>query len=212
MKFLVLWLLNLSQFLLFFNKENFHLSSASPSEEMEKFINECYVMIETMENCASGWVELEQEIINSIDSFSDRIIYTESLIMEEATLILDMADRIVETEAIMIDLIESCNCSEKQQIKQINKKSKLLINSTSNIIHVGQSTMSTPLRPVTVVENSTLSNDCAAMDYAIEVMDACIQTFEVYNDDFLEVLSYMVLANLLLRPLSLLELGDSRYG
>jgi hypothetical protein len=167
------------------------LSLSSPSDEMQKFIDECYVMIETMESCAEGWVQFEQEIIDSIDSFSDRIVYTQSLIMEEAELILDMANRIVETEAIMIDLLESCNCSDTKD------------NATTIPSGTQQKAISSPS---TNEQNSLVSSDfvamktpsvnttehCSAMDYAIEVMDACIKTFEVYNDDFLEVLSYMV--------------------
>jgi hypothetical protein len=165
------------------------LSLSSPSDEMQKFIDECYVMIETMEHCAEGWVQFEQEIIDSIDSFSDRIVYTESLIMEEAELILDMADRIVETEAIMIDLLESCNCSEgKDKTTKTHQKtiSSPLKNEQNPLVWVSSDFVSLKNTSMNTTEH------CSAMDYAIEVMDACIKTFEVYNDDFLEVLSYMV--------------------
>ncbi len=74
------------------------LSLNSSSDEMEKFINECQVMIDTMEHCAEGWVALEQEMIASIDTFADRIIFTQSLIQEETELIIDMAERVVQTE------------------------------------------------------------------------------------------------------------------
>jgi hypothetical protein len=162
------------------------LVNASPSDEMQKFIDECYVMIETMEHCAEGWVQFEQEIIDSIDSFSERIVYTQSLIMEEADLIIDMAERIVETEAIMIDLIESCNCSDHTETPKTLKLTPPL--------QVSQPVSSVVRVPFNFSPNSSLAvmEHCSAMDYAIEVMDACISTFEVYNDDFLEVLSYMV--------------------
>ena len=145
-------------------------------------------MIETMESCAEGWVQFEKEIVASIDSFSDRIVFTESLIMEEAKLILDMADRIVETEEIMIDLLESCNCSKgkKSTKTQVKKISSPLESNEHPLVWV-------PSEFIALKNTSTNTTEhCAAMDYAIEVMDACIKTFEVYNDDFLEVLSYMV--------------------
>jgi hypothetical protein len=163
------------------------LINASPSDEMQKFIDECSIMIETMEHCAEGWVEFEQEIIDSVDSYSERIVYTQSLIMEEADLIIDMAERIVETEAIMIDLIESCNCSDTQtEISKKPHKLSLPVLQPASPLVWNPSIFSPNASSVAVMEH------CSAMDYAIEVMDACIKTFEVYNDDFLEVLSYMV--------------------
>lgn len=169
-------------------------------EEMQKFIDECNVMVDTMKHCEEGWVALEQEMVDSVDSFADRIVYTEGLIMEEADLILDMADRIVQTEEIVYDLIESCNCSDSSSNPP---KKKTIDNQETDSfsLDVKINDLSSKLSnwiPKDIAHASSpdvppLNADrCTAMDEIIEVMDSCIKTFETYNDDFLEVLSYMV--------------------
>lgn len=139
-----------------------------------------------MESCAQGWEDFEEEIIESVDSFAERIVYTESLIMEETKLIQDMAERIVETEEIMIDLVESCNCTKISQHEQTISKSML------NKKHGVQTSSSSAAVPVYLTPAPFHDKKCSAMDYIIEVMDASIQAFEVFNNDFIEVLSYMV--------------------
>jgi len=193
------------------------LTTVGPSDEMQKFIDECNYMIDEMNHCAQGWVNLEKEMIASVDSFADKIVYTESLIMEETALILDMADRIVQTEEIMVDLVESCDCST-----QLGWRNEGVItheheyrNKTKTTVKFPQtakfrsaatdpSQWSTapmkrfggrrPMNHVTSNETSLSFDKCSVMDEMIEVMDACIDAFVVYNDDFLQVLSYMDVA------------------
>ncbi len=83
----------------------------------------------------------------------------------------------------MIDLIESCNCTDQEkssQQEQIRKSIEIKSDSS-------------PRSGFQLISNSSqVMERCSAMDYAIEVMDQCLKTFEVYNDDFISVLSYMV--------------------
>jgi hypothetical protein len=150
-----------------------------------------------MGSCAQQWEQFEEEIIQSVDSFADRVVYTESLIMEETKLIQDMAERIVETEEIMIDLVESCNCTEKVEDGQ-----NPLVEALKQ--DVGVQTSSAAPAPASDYPAPFRDEKCSAMDYIIEVMDACIKAFEVFNTDFLEVLSYMVSA-----PLSYVDVLSS---
>ena len=174
-----------------------------PADEMQKFIDECNYMIDEMNHCAQGWVSLEEEIITSVETFSGNIIFTETLILEETGLILDMADRIVQTENIMIDLVESCDCSSSvgishtHEYKSAPKRGVKFSSSTPTPISGGEKKIVVEnISKTTVV---TLSNHttgvtidkCSVMDDIIEVMDACIDAFVVYNDDFIAVLSYM---------------------
>jgi hypothetical protein len=179
----------------------------TPGEEMQQFIDECNYMVETMQHCEQGWVDFEQEMIDSVNSFADRIVYTEGLIMQEADLILDMSAKIVQTEEIVFDMIESCNCSSSSSSSSVNKSSTNSNNNTSSSGATEYSTSSTDVATNTDYSASPMQQEqghqqqqqveiltfdrCTAMDEIIEVMDACIDTFEVFNDDFLEVLSYM---------------------
>ena len=183
------------------------VSVITPSDEMQKFIDECDYMIEEMSHCAEGWVALEQEMLTSVDSFADHIVFTESLIMEETLLILDMADNIVQTEEILIDIVESCDCSAPVGMRDfgvITHKHELR-NRTKTVVMFPQreSTSGGVVKENSKKElfndASLLKNDsfivgfdkCSVMDDIVEVMDACIDAFVVYNDDFLQVLSYM---------------------
>ena len=217
-----------------------------------------------MEHCANGWMDLEQEMIDSVDSFADRIKYTEGLILDEADQILEMADRIVYTEELMIDVLDSCSCrtnaaegaladeqpsgtdfnrtipttpteSKAAALSEIMNRRRYIqqrreemiktdrgegeagkafdteekVKSMSvpepeseseselhSSVNVGREdfaaeTASPMTRGVSEAEEGAFDH-CSAMDMAIEVMDACLESFEVFNDDFLEVLSYMV--------------------
>jgi hypothetical protein len=181
-------------------------SRAGPAEEMQKFIDECNYMIDEMNHCAEGWVDLEQEMIDSVSSFSDAIVFTESLILEETELILDMADRIIQTEDIMIDLVESCDCGTAKGLRG-SKHKHVHSNMTSRERRMApeapaltaiSSGVHAPASEVITKKDLSPSNEsavsfdkCSVMDDLILVMDACIDAFVVYNDDFLQVLSYM---------------------
>lgn len=183
----------------------------SPEEAMEEFIagqcrvycalyiiyvlisftTECNDFVEMMDHCAEGWVAFEEEIILSVDSFVDRIVYTESLILEEANEIVEMADRIVYTEELMFGLIESCGCNEGPTAVRTNTSHQHQHQHHS----VGQPPqVATDGAFGAVPSDNTRAvtmDTCSAMDMALEVMDACMATFETFNDDFLEVLSYL---------------------
>ena len=175
----------------------------SPADEMQKFIDECNYMIEEMNHCAEGWVNLEQEMVDSVNSFADNIVFTETLILEETELILDMADRIIQTEEIMIDLVESCDCSSPVSLREIGKhtqvhkkkKTSREKRSSSKNALVVESTNGSAVSFAEILspnnESAVSFDKCSVMDEIIDVMDACIDAFVVYNDDFLQVLSYM---------------------
>lgn len=155
--------------------------------EMDDFINECNMMIETMDHCGQGWMNLEQEMIDSVNSFADRIVYTESLIEDEANQIVVMAGRIVETEALMIDVIEACDCRNDTGSRSLkdgfnNNEQHPFMSLESKPLHIGN---------VAHKRQDLSVSHCEPMESLVEVMDACLETFTVYNDDFLAVLSYM---------------------
>jgi hypothetical protein len=155
---------------------------------MQDFIDECNKMIDTMETCAKGWMDLEEEMINSVNSFADRIVYTEKLIEDEADQILVMAGRIVETEQYMMEVIEVCDCNNNTNPTNI---SSLINASTSYQVLLVPKLSTTDISSKMEQKKNSSIDHCAPMDELVEVMDACLDTFEVYNDDFLEVLSYI---------------------
>mgnify|MGYP003385451724 CR=1 FL=1 len=171
----------------------------SPTDEMQKFIDECYYMIDTMNTCEDGWVELENSIIDSIDSFATKIVYTEGLIVDEADQILDMADRIVETEYIVSDLIKSCSC-EAVSSSEIAVRVTNHSNATQTDSNTFSSTTGTT-EPISTSTSSSTSNDtllskslteCDPMDDMVKVLDQCIDSFQAFSDDFLDILNSLV--------------------
>lgn len=171
----------------------------SPTEEMQKFIDECYLMIDTMGSCEKEWVKFENDIIDSVEGYSKRILQTEELILEESDEILAMADRIVETEQLMSDLTKSCGCEKEvfessshrmlHRLRDLSQTARAVtgINSSASLAQAVLTTDSSnsTLRPLTF-------DHCSAMDQAIEVMDAGIAMMATFNDDFVELLEYLL--------------------
>lgn len=133
-------------------------------------------------------MNLEQSILNSIDSFSDRIVLTETLIIEEAEQIVEMVERIVKTEEIVIGMIESCSC---ENVSATANNSLQIPNPTKSSKAGHQDLLSTQANELFSARYE-LGDACSAMDQIIKVMDECINAFQTFNDDFLEVLLYMV--------------------
>lgn len=55
---------------------------------MQRFIDECNEAVDMFQRCANGWENLEQEMIDSVDSFADRIVFTEGLILQVRSIYL----------------------------------------------------------------------------------------------------------------------------
>ena len=170
--------------------------------EVDTFIDLCDLFSTTMTHCAAGWAGLEDEIMESIASFSDRILLTESLIGEEADEILEMASRIVTTEEMVTDMLDKCDCNR-------NITLSTTLASLQNVSHDGDAKIIRKSLAPTAVENSKgfgsplargIGNSsvsglyvdrCKPMDEMIDVMEEALRAFETFNDDFLEVLGYM---------------------
>jgi hypothetical protein len=191
----------ISYFLLVFASRNLGDSDDSTPDqsEIDKFIDFCYEFTETMEDCAHGWVELEHEMIDSIESFSQRILKTETLIGEEADQILVMAGRIVETESMIIDLMESCGCKDNKvmvenqalTLHNFHHKNIELHDEHSSIHFLQSHNFSNSVKLTSAsTEGSVKVDHCAPVDDLIRVMEQGLDSFETFNDDFLEVLSY----------------------
>lgn len=168
----------------------------SPTEEMKKFIDECYYMIDVMGTCEDSWVDLENNIIDSIDTFATRIVYTEGLILDEADQILEMADRIVETETIVSELIKSCSCESEKMDSDVDRN----ISSDTRGSIIVDSIVDVAAKDLDLAINSTNSTlksvtACNPMDDMIKVMDQCIDAFQAFSDDFLIILNSLVSKN-----------------
>jgi len=162
----------------------------SPTEEMQMFIDECNIMIDTMESCEKNWVGLEHEIIDSVDGYADRILYTETLILDESAEILLMADKIVATEQLMSDLMKSCGCE-----KAVFTPRSLLdrLRSISKVVRSNVSAVTSSVAPTPYSFDAVVGFDhCSAMDQVIKVMDASIAMLATFNDDFVELLTYLL--------------------
>ena len=158
----------------------------TPSEFMEEFIQECDKMMDTFKTCENEWLVFEDEIISSVDSFSERIVYTESLIMTEADMIIDMADRIVASEDILIGVSEQCGCTLVTSRKNGTVSEKNYASSAGSIVVVDDNKIEQEKLPVGA------GDSCSAADEMFSVMDECMVAFEAFNSDFLEVLSSLV--------------------
>eukprot|EP01028_Stygiella_incarcerata_P004327 TRINITY_DN1936_c0_g1_i2.p1 TRINITY_DN1936_c0_g1~~TRINITY_DN1936_c0_g1_i2.p1 ORF type:complete len:537 (-),score=163.64 TRINITY_DN1936_c0_g1_i2:48-1658(-) len=81
---------------------------------MEEFLN-------TMDGIDAQWSSLMDKTVDQIGVMSDRILYTETLILDEGKQIGIMSDRIVTTEALMANLTEICaNCEHASQHQSWN--------------------------------------------------------------------------------------------
>lgn len=163
----------------------------TPTEEMEKFIDECNVMIDTMDSCEQGWIDLEETLISTVDYFADEILYTEGLILDEADEILNMADRIVETESIMVNLTETCGCASAIPHSNSDTTAETNTNAIDLFDNDPYDMLPTSLG-ADAGADAVQFDRCTAMDMVIEVMDECLTTFAIFNDDFLLVLNSMV--------------------
>jgi hypothetical protein len=95
-----------------------------PSEnDIDVFFDLCNEFLDAMNDCGQSWMDLEGVMVDQIGLMSDRIVYTETLIIDEAEQIGIMADRIVETEYIMSNLTAQCMpiCNESMNDKLANE-------------------------------------------------------------------------------------------
>jgi hypothetical protein len=175
--------------------------SDSPTEEMQKFIDECNVMMDTMATCEDGWVTLEKNIIVSVDSFADRILSTEQLILDEADEILVMADRIVATEQLVKDLGESCSCDANHLSTAFGSPKNPMGGRLSSTMDVETDTSNADRAAGAAVDHNVAGkletavvqfDHCSAMDQVIKVMDASITMLAEFNTEFLELLNYLL--------------------
>jgi len=175
---------------------------SDPSQsDVDEFIDLCNLFADTMAHCATGWVELEQEMMTSMESFSQRILVTEQLIGGEADQILVMASLVVETEEMMTDVLDACKCETGYEgyITHDSTQKKIRVQRVPLPLHG-----SVPERVIPTVNTSALTSlladvdvdgdHCAPMDEFIEVMEEALATFVTINDDFLDVLTYMDMA------------------
>jgi hypothetical protein len=79
----------------------------SPSD-IDTFFSLCDAFLDTMGECGEEWISTEDFVVQGIVNMSDRIVYTETLILDEAKEIGAMADRIVDTEYLMSNLSAAC--------------------------------------------------------------------------------------------------------
>ncbi|KAH3760820.1 hypothetical protein Pelo_7382 [Pelomyxa schiedti] len=76
--------------------------------EIDDFMDLCKQFLDECLACEQEWAALENQVIDSVDSFANRIMCTEQLILMEAQQIGYMADRIVHTEEILANLTKTC--------------------------------------------------------------------------------------------------------
>ena len=96
------------------------LLSPSLGDDFDTFFELCDEYLEAMKTCGSELVSMEESLLDGITTMSSRIVYTETLILDEATQIGYMADRIVETEYLMSNLTQECVpfCKENKGIRK----------------------------------------------------------------------------------------------
>ena len=114
--------------------------SPTPSD-METFFDLCNSYLDTMASCGQEWVDTQDYIVEGITNMSDRIVYTETLILAEAEEIGEMADRIVATEYLMSNLSVACIplCNESMGYPAVYKDSRPFYSQGGSLPNQGGS-------------------------------------------------------------------------
>ena len=165
--------------------------------EVEEFMDLCSEFLDVCVECEQEWVSLEEEILESVETMTERILFTEQLILVEADNINEMAERIVETEQICADLVQTCSCDSSRKLFHEIKNSNQVVKEVEKVETLQLSWLDFQQQQQhQQVQRGDEDDDggwerCAPMEQMNEVMNASIHLMEDLNSEMVAALSYL---------------------
>eukprot|EP00009_Paramoeba_aestuarina_P007021 CAMPEP_0201523430 /NCGR_PEP_ID=MMETSP0161_2-20130828/19832_1 /ASSEMBLY_ACC=CAM_ASM_000251 /TAXON_ID=180227 /ORGANISM="Neoparamoeba aestuarina, Strain SoJaBio B1-5/56/2" /LENGTH=521 /DNA_ID=CAMNT_0047922545 /DNA_START=139 /DNA_END=1704 /DNA_ORIENTATION=+ len=153
-----------------------------------------------MTQCDEEMCEMEKSLLDGITTMSDRIVFTEGLILDEAQQIGIMADRIVETEYLMSNLTQICipYCEEENGKPKTKEKEKVRKKGEEKGVRIEEKEMKEGKgkekkkgKEEKKKEKGIIPGFCTPLGEFNDVLNASLLTFESWCQNTTDGIMYM---------------------